>query len=83
MFAPTHGSKWSDAVKKARAQAAPIAKKKRRLKAPDDREGGAERARPKRNHQQYQNNHKDNRNRRHEAEGSMKRDKQQYQWYKR
>ena len=76
MSAPTRGSKRSDAARKARAQAAPIAKKKRRLNAPDDRGGGAERARPNRNRQQYQNDHRDSRNRRHEAEGSMKRDRQ-------
>ena len=39
MSAPMHGSKRSDATKEARAQAAPIAKKKRRLNAPDDRRG--------------------------------------------
>ena len=39
MSAPTHGSKQSDAAKKARAQAAPIAKKKRRLNVLDDRGG--------------------------------------------
>ena len=44
--------------------------------------GGAERARPNRNRQQYQNDHRDNKNRRHEAEGSMKRDRQRYQWYR-
>ena len=49
MSAPTRGSKWIDAARKARAQAVPIAKKKRRLNVPDDRGGGAERARPNRN----------------------------------
>ena len=39
MSAPTRGSKRSDAARKARAQAAPIAKKKRRLNAPDDKGG--------------------------------------------
>ena len=39
MFAPTRGSKRSNAARKARAQAAPIAKKKRRLNALDDRGG--------------------------------------------
>ena len=44
MSAPTHGSKQSDATRKARAQAAPFAKKKRRLNALDDRGGrGGER----------------------------------------
>ena len=42
MSAPTHGSKRSDATRKARAQAAPFAKKKRRLKVPDDRDGEGE-----------------------------------------
>ena len=51
MSAPTRGRKRSDTAKKARAQAAPIAKKKRRINAPDDRGGGAERARPNRNRQ--------------------------------
>ena len=59
MSAPTRGSKRSDATRKARAQAAPIAKKKRRLNVPDDRGGGAERARPNRNRQLYQNDHRD------------------------
>ena len=36
MSAPTCGSKQSDTAKKARAQATPIAKKKRRLNALDD-----------------------------------------------
>ena len=36
MFAPTHGSERSNAARKARAQTAPIAKKKRRLNVPDD-----------------------------------------------
>ena len=45
--------------------------------------GGAERARPHRNCQQYQNDHRDSKNRRHEVEGSMKCDKQGYQWYRR
>ena len=76
MSAPTHWSKWSDAARKARAPAALIAKKKRRLNTPDDRGGGAERARPTRNRQQYQNDHRDSRNRCHEAEGSIKCDKQ-------
>ena len=49
MSAPTHGSKQSDAARKSRAQAAPIAKKKRRLNALDDRGGGMERARPNHN----------------------------------
>ena len=41
MFAPTHGSKRSDAARKAREQVAPIAKKKRRLNVPGDKgEGG-------------------------------------------
>ena len=40
MSAPTHGSKWSDAARKARAQAVPIAKKKRRLNELDDRGEG-------------------------------------------
>ena len=39
MSAPTCGSKRSDAARKARAHAAPIAKKKRRLNAPDHRGG--------------------------------------------
>ena len=39
MSAPTHGSKPSDAARKARAQAVPFAKKKRRLNAPDNRGG--------------------------------------------
>ena len=39
MSAPTHGSKQSNAARKARVQAAPFAKKKRRLNAPDDRGG--------------------------------------------
>ena len=39
MSAPKRGSKRSDAARKARAQAAPIAKKKRRLKVPDDMGG--------------------------------------------
>ena len=82
MSAPTHGSKRSD-TRKARAQAAPFAKKKRRLNATDDRGGGAERGRPNGNHQQYQNDHRDSRNRRHDVEGSMKRDRQRYQWYMR
>ena len=51
MSAPTCGSKRSKAARKASVQAVPIAKKKRRLNALDDREGGAERARPNRNHQ--------------------------------
>ena len=76
MSAPTRGSKWTDAARKARAQAAPIAKKKRRLNAPDDREGGVERARPNHNRQQYQNDHRDSKDRRHKVEGSMKHDKQ-------
>ena len=42
MSAPTRGSKRSDAARKARAQAAPISKKKRRLNAPDDRGVGRE-----------------------------------------
>ena len=37
--APTRGSKQSDAPRKARAQTAPIANKKRSLNAPDDRGG--------------------------------------------
>ena len=45
--------------------------------------GGAERARPNRNRQQYQNEHRDSKYKRHEAESSMKCDRQQYQWYKR
>ena len=49
MSTPTRGSKRSDAAKKARGQAAPIAKKKRRLTASGDRGGGEERARPNRN----------------------------------
>ena len=76
MFAPTHGSKQSDATRKATAQAAPIAKKKRRLNMLDDKGGGVERARPNCNRQQYQNNHKDSKKWRHEAEGSMKCDRQ-------
>ena len=76
MSAPTRGSKRSDATRKARAQAAPFAKKKRRLNAPGDRVGGAERARPNRNRQQYQNDHRDSKNRHHKVEGSMKRDRQ-------
>ena len=83
MYAPTHGSKRSDATKKVRAQAAPIAKKKRRLNAPDNRGGGAERARPNCNRQQYQKDHRDSKNRRHKVEGSMKRNRQRYQWYRR
>ena len=83
MSVPTRGSKRSDAAKKARAQAAPIAKKKRRLNALDDRGGGVERARQNCNCQQYQNDHRDSKNRRHEAEGSMKCDRQSYQWYRR
>ena len=51
MSAPTHGSKRSDAARKARAQGAPIAKKKTRLNVLDDRGEGVERARPNRNHQ--------------------------------
>ena len=39
MSAPTCGSKRNDATMKARAQAAPFAKKKRRLNALDDRGG--------------------------------------------
>ena len=42
MSAPARGSKRSDATKKVRAQAAPFAKKKRRLKVPDDRGGEGE-----------------------------------------
>ena len=49
MSAPTCGSKRSDASTKARAQATPIAKKKRRLNVLNDKGGGAERARPNRN----------------------------------
>ena len=39
MSAPTHGSKRSDATKKAGAQTTPIAKKKKRLNALDDKGG--------------------------------------------
>ena len=39
MSAPTRGSKLSNATRKARAQAVPFAKKKRRLNALDDRGG--------------------------------------------
>ena len=42
MSAPTRGSKQSDAARKARVQTAPIAKKKRRLNAPDDKGEGKE-----------------------------------------
>ena len=45
MCAPTHGSKQSAAAKKARAQVACIAKKKRRLNAPDNRGGDGRRGR--------------------------------------
>ena len=40
MYAPMREIKRSDVAKKARAQAAPIAKKKRRFNAPDDRGEG-------------------------------------------
>ena len=40
MSAPTLGSKRSNTAKKARAQAVPVAKKKRRFNAPDDRGEG-------------------------------------------
>ena len=46
MSTPMCGSKQSNASRKARAQVAPIAKKKRRLNVLDDRGGGAERVRP-------------------------------------
>ena len=36
MSAPTHGSKRSDAARKMRAQATPLAKQTRRLNALDD-----------------------------------------------
>ena len=39
VFAPLHGNKQSDAVKNARVQGAPHAKKKRRLNVPDERRG--------------------------------------------
>ena len=76
MSAPTCGSKQSDAARNARVQAAPIAKKKIRLNVPDDKGGGAERARPNCNRQQYQKDHKDSKTRCHKAEGSMKCDRQ-------
>ena len=49
MSAPTRGSERSDSARKARAQCALYAKKKRRLNGPDERRGGAEGARPSRN----------------------------------
>ena len=76
MSAPTHGSKRSDATKKARPQAAPFAKKKRRLNAPDDRGGRSGEGETQSQPLAVPNDHRDSRNRRHEAEGSMKRNRQ-------
>ena len=75
MSAPTCGSTRSDVTRKARAQAAPFGKKKRRLNALDDRGGeGETHLQPAAIPKQY--NHGDSKNRHHEAEGSMKRDRQ-------
>ena len=53
LLAPARsGSKRSDSTTKKRAQGAPYAKKKKRLKGANEKRGGLERARPNRNHEQ-------------------------------
>ena len=71
MSAPSHGSKPSDAIRKARAQGEPYVKKKRRLNAPNKKRGRGKRGETQSQPPVATRRYRDNKKSLYESEGDM------------